>query len=63
MAPYDANISTAAAGTIGNAAFFCELRNCIFTNNGRNGLFNRMGFNANVFTNCQYTKNGSYGMH
>jgi hypothetical protein len=64
FAPYDASEGTTSTlGTIGNAVFFCELRNVWSKSNGRDGIRVRMGANANTFINCDFSKNGAAGFH
>lgn len=50
-------------GTIGAAVFFSLFVNCWFKNNTGAGLTVRGGANANTFINCQFSANGTYGVH
>lgn len=64
FAPSDASEGTTSTlGTIGNAVFFCDLRNVWSKNNGRDGIRIRMGANANNFYNCDFSNNKGVGLH
>lgn len=63
FAPSDADEATNNVGTIGNAIFFCALKNVWSKFNGRDGIWVRGGANANYFTNCDFSNNKRYGFH
>lgn len=61
FAPWDAALDFSAAGSVTRSVFFAHLTNVWSQNNGGCGLNLRMGCNANVFTNCDFSSNGTYG--
>lgn len=64
FAPRDAvEGATSTLGTIGQAVFFAQLIKVWSKNNGRDGCRVRMGANANVFINCDFSNNSGTGLH
>lgn len=64
FAPRDASEGSASVlGTIGNAVFFAQFIKVWSKNNGRDGCRCRMGANANIFINCDFSNNDGTGFH
>lgn len=51
------------SGGASGAVFFAHLNDVWSKFNGRDGIRIRAGANACIFTNCDFSSNGSYGLH